>query len=243
MGTAGVLRQRARRCRGDAHRYLMLRLPLPASIDPAVEVWRLDLDPTRPVDAAAWGDLDEAERARALALRMPADRLRYVATRSALRRLLGQRLDCPGAGLRFEAGVHGKPLLAGRADVAFSVSHAGAHALIALGGTAALGVDIEEAVPDAPEAGVLARVLSGSEHAWVQADPAAFYAIWTAKEALLKAHGTGVLLAPQRLCVAPGAHDALHLVEAPPEIAAATPRIWRLHAPPGYAAALALIGS
>jgi len=217
----------------------MRRLALPAGVDPGIEVWLLDLDPAQPIDVAAWSDLDEDERARALALRRAGDRLRYGATRSALRRLLARRLGRGAAELRFAAGPHGKPALVGAPEVAFNVSHSGAHALIALGGAGALGVDIEATGAGLPERGVLERVLTSAERAWVGTEPDAFYTLWTAKEALLKAHGTGIRIAPDRLGLERDAQGALCLLHAPAEIAAAAPAIWKLSAPPGYAAALA----
>jgi len=220
------------------------RLVLPPEVDPAIEVWEITLELAQPIPVRAWADLDQGEQQLALALRRPADRVRRVATRSALRRLLAARLGCAAGQLRFRAGPHGKPQLDHACRLPFNVSHSGTHALIALGPIghgAELGVDIEQIGRQPPEAGVLDRVLSEAERAWVAEEPAAFYRIWTAKEALLKAHGTGMRLAPDLLCLARDAADALHLCGAPAEIAGRPNHVQTLAAPSGYAAALAWI--
>lgn len=217
------------------------RLAPPPDLPPDIEIWQLELDLGQPPAPEAWLDLDAGEQARARALRQPADCVRLVATHSALRRLLGQRLGRAAAALRFEAGRHGKPHLVGAPDLPFNLSHSGALALISLGSSGSLGVDIERIRPEALEPGVLDRVLTTEERVWVGADPATFFLVWTAKEALLKALGTGMSLAPHRICLRAGPQGSPRIASLPSEYATAGSRLWQLEAPPGYAAALAWI--
>ncbi len=155
-----------------------------------VHVWRADLDAPR------WpGDerLPEDERLRAKAIVRPRSRSRWIASRWALRGVLGRYLHRPAAELRFTTGEHGKPRLADpTGGLAFNLSHSEAVALIAVGSDREVGVDVER---------IAAR------------RPAAFYADWAEREARLKCLGTGLSgpvppeaaeLAVQRLDLGPG---------------------------------------
>jgi len=110
----------------------------------------------RLADCDAWdagvfaASLSAAERTRADRYRRTLDRDRFVVRRGLLRRLLGDLLGLPPAGVPLVAAAQGKPTLAGAAaTVAFNLSHSGATALFGLapageGGIAAsIGVDIE----------------------------------------------------------------------------------------------------
>jgi 4'-phosphopantetheinyl transferase len=96
-------------------------------------------------------------------------------------------------------GVHGKPYLgAPHDDITFSWSHSGDRALLAVArDLGQLGVDIERS-RTRPRLLELARRFYAPEEAdALEALPAsghlaAFLALWTAKEAVLKAHGGGL---------------------------------------------------
>jgi 4'-phosphopantetheinyl transferase len=222
----------------------MNRLALPEALSARAQVWRLDFDLAAAASAADRALLSEDERGRAMRFARPEDRLRYVATRAALRRLLGERLRCGPAQVRLLAGAWGKPGLAIRAAVGgwldFNVSHAGAHALIALSDGGAVGVDIECRGPLADRHGLEQLVLSPQERRMEADQQLGFFERWVAKEAVLKAIGVGVGSDLQRLSVrAPGAEGGrrYRLDYAEP----GWPRLgaWALDAPPGYAAAVA----
>jgi len=139
--------------------------------------------------------LTPMETARAARWRQAADARRYVVTRGALRMLLAARVGAAPQSLAFSTGARGKPALdsAAFADVHFNVSHAGDWALIALA-TAPVGIDIEQCRPLDYRA-VGAQVFSTAEQERIDraADrPRAFFDLWTAKEALLKAWGLGL---------------------------------------------------
>ncbi len=94
---------------------------------------------------------------------------------------------------------HGRPHVAGDDGVSFSLSHTGTFAVVALatGGTR-IGVDVEEIRSRARIDALAARVLDDDEHAaWSVIDDERermrnFLAVWTAKEAYLKALGIGI---------------------------------------------------
>ena len=220
----------------------MQRLPLPDFISADIAVWQLalDLDAQPALEDAQL--LSDDERARAQRLRRPDDRLRAIAGRAALRRLLALAVDVNPRSLRFGYGAHGKPLLQSHSGPAFNVAHSGACVMIAIGvGTvSAIGVDVERR-DDAIDVEALASyALTPSERSALAADgntSAAFYSYWNAKEAALKALGVGVAEYLQRLsvrrCATAGLrvrHDLTHW----PQL-----QVCALPAPPHYSAALA----
>ncbi|RII17627.1 4'-phosphopantetheinyl transferase sfp [Streptomyces sp. YIM 130001] len=145
--------------------------------------------------------LDTAERERATAMRRPQDRDLYITAHTALRRVLGRRLDTAPAELAFVRepcphcdGPHGRPALSG-VPVHFSLSHAGRHALIAVSDRP-VGVDIE-LVPEPALVTDVARALHPSERDQLamlgpESAPDAFARCWARKEAVLKGTGEGL---------------------------------------------------
>ncbi len=163
------------------------------------------------------GQLPEAERRRAESFRFDADRLRFARCRATLRRALGERLGLAPEAVEFEFGPHGKPSLAGAVAGRwqFNVSHTRGAALIALAEGAEIGVDVERERPMADMDAVARRVFTKREQEGLRplagrARAARFFQLWTAKEAFLKALGTGLTLAPARVeCRLPGEGGAL----------------------------------
>lgn len=199
-----------------------------------IEVVRLDLDLAAPWAEADWDLLTAEERERALRFLQHEDRLPMIATRAALRRLLGERIGVAPSALRFEAGPRGKPRLAG-GGYEFNVSHSGAHALIAISPQVHVGVDIERIDETADIAGLASIALTADER--VSLDRAGFFERWVAKEAALKALGLGIAEKLQAFSVWPGHGDLYDLRHGETEWGDL--RAARLEAPQGYAAALA----
>ncbi|MGH1589064.1 4'-phosphopantetheinyl transferase family protein [Methylobacterium phyllosphaerae] len=138
----------------------------------------------------------------------PADRARFIASHAALRFILGEALDLAPAGLRFATGPAGKPDLAGvaRGSVTFNLSHSGARALIGLAHKTSIGVDIE-AVRSLPDALRIARAHFAADEVSALADTPGsaaervFFGLWTRKEAVVKALGSGLSLPLDRFSV------------------------------------------
>jgi 4'-phosphopantetheinyl transferase len=199
-----------------------------------IEVVRLDLDLAAAWIDADWDVLTSDERARALRFLRHEDRVRMIATRAALRRLLGERIGAAPAALRFEAGPRGKPRLVD-AGYEFNVSHSGAHALIAISPHLPVGVDIERIDETADVAGLASIALTADER--VSLDRAGFFTRWVVKEAALKALGLGIAEKLQAFSVWPGQGDLYDLRHDEAEWSDL--RAARIEAPQGYAAALA----
>lgn len=138
--------------------------------------------------------LDRGERQRAGLMRSREAEWRFVAARAMLRLLLGRRLGVVPGLVPLTAQPDGKPELAiGPTGLHFNVSHSGGIAVVGLAG-APIGVDVEVCRP-VPRAQRLAdRFFARSESVWLAAVPAserdrAFLALWTCKEAYVKAVG------------------------------------------------------
>ena len=182
-------------------------------------------------DAAVAG-LDDAERERANTFRRVEDQHRFIVGRAALRTALARAAGCDPASLTFAAGPHGKPIETGAASgLAFNVAHSGDYALVAVTHAHAIGVDIEAIRDEVDLLALSKRVFTPVERDRIERAPpgertAQFFRQWVRKEAVLKGLGVGLTIEP-------------HTVETPP-----TGSDWivrDLAAPPGYAAALALL--
>lgn len=146
--------------------------------------------------------LDEGERKRHAAFVRQADRDRYAAAHTALRRLLGAYLGqepaavllgrepCPGCG-----GPHGRPVAVDGEGLCFSLSHSGDLVLLAFA-PAPVGADVE-LLPAPTAVDDVATALHPWERAELAALPAAerraaFARCWVRKEAYLKGTGHGL---------------------------------------------------
>jgi len=161
---------------------LATRLPEPLEAEPAgVMRARLDED-----DRRRHSEIQSGRAAGA-----------FLVTRAVLRTVLGHLLNRPSSEIELSTSGRGKPALAqGTAPALhFNTSHSRTHALIALSRIGDVGVDIEDIgrVDDRvvrrslskPEFDLL--VTMGSERR-----TAAFYHLWTVKEACAKATGVGI---------------------------------------------------
>jgi 4'-phosphopantetheinyl transferase len=165
-----------------------------------VHVWRFHLDmPQEIVDELAQR-LSPNERRRAQQMRFEKDWRTLVVSRGVLRGLLGMYLEVPPSSLEFRYNEYGKPFLSPglRQPIEFSVSHSGELALFAFVREVSVGVDLEAIRPLADLAGMVKSCLSPSEQERFHVLPAdqrlsSFFRIWTRKEALSKAIGTGIL--------------------------------------------------
>ncbi len=164
----------------------------------------LALSPGREEQAVAL--LDETERARWDRFLSKQARYAFALCRAALRINLAAHAGCGTDALSFGHLDHGKPfaIVGGRrSGIGFNVSHSGCHGLIAMGGHDDLGIDVEERSLHRDFAGLAERVFGPRErerldHVSGTARAHLFYRLWTMKEALLKAIGTGLSLGPSR---------------------------------------------
>ncbi|HEX7072380.1 MAG TPA: 4'-phosphopantetheinyl transferase superfamily protein [Rhodothermales bacterium] len=214
-----------------------------------VHVWRAEIGALSAVVDAHLHVLDAEERARADRFFFERDRRCFVTARTLLRTLLGRYLNVSPAEVRFRYGEQGKPELAldGR-DLHFNLSHAGDRVLIAVGRGRQVGVDVEHIRDVRYARSVANRFFSAYERDALQRlsddeKRAAFFAIWTRKEAFIKALGGGLShpLDAFDVTVSPDEPARLVATRSDPD---ATSK-WRMvgvDAGPEYAAALVAEG-
>jgi 4'-phosphopantetheinyl transferase len=148
--------------------------------------------------------------------------LRFLAARTGLRCILSTYLQQSPEAIQFGYGPAGKPFLPGGPAGSrphFNVAHSGDWVVIAIDPGAPIGVDIERVRTLPAIAGLMRTVLADDEQAELASCsagdlPRAFLRWWTAKEALLKAHGTGLGLDPREVRLAPAAGGGLDVAAA-----------------------------
>jgi 4'-phosphopantetheinyl transferase len=206
-----------------------------------VHLWWGRGDAVEDVDGLR-GWLSDEERGRAERFRHAADARAFVFRRAFLRSVLTRYAGLAPAELRFGRGEFGKPFLAGTpACVRFNSSSSAGWVLVVVSAERELGVDVERADQRflAPEelSHLARRVLTSEEQAALarlpgEQRPCAFLRLWTRKEALLKALGTGLSREPNtvELGLEPFAGERVLDVRLFPG------RALDLQAPPGFSA-------
>jgi 4'-phosphopantetheinyl transferase len=168
-----------------------------------IDCYRLDLSACSEADLTL---LDPAERARAARFRFARDRNRYVAAHAQVRRHLGARLGVAPEEVALAATPDGKPVLdadsmppaaAARSSACcFNLTHSGSVGYLAIA-PCSVGIDVElhRSMEDLQP--LIDTYCSAAEIAALAGLPAGertigFLAVWTRKEAALKAWGTGI---------------------------------------------------
>lgn len=139
--------------------------------------------------------LPECERARVARFPDEVLRQRWICARVALRRVLGTSAGSIFETRAFDVTAQGRPFLAAPAPQ-FSISHAGAYALVAVSDDAAIGADIEQIAPRKISPQRRRRLEAFAGHLCAEPLPddedARFIQAWCRIEAAAKAEGCGV---------------------------------------------------
>ncbi len=171
--------------------------PLPAG---GVLVLLFDSSRWQPWTDGTLALLSPAEQERSRRFRLAQHRDIFLLAHAMWRLALACVLDCTVQDVTLAFALHGQPQLPGT-PYATSLSHSGTHVAIGIGHTAILGVDIEQSPPRAPLRELAGEICTPDEAATINAlayeqrEPA-LLALWTRKEALLKAFGVGLRSAP-----------------------------------------------
>jgi 4'-phosphopantetheinyl transferase len=160
-----------------------------------MHLWRARLDTNAKHEQELHVVLNADELARANKFVLPLHKQRYVMARGILRNILAWYLDCAPEVIQFSYGDMGKPYIA-NTTIQFNVSHSHQMAVYAITKNVCVGVDIEKIEENFKES-VAKRYFSPQEYASLMAlsevrRVAAFYQIWSCKEALIKALGVGL---------------------------------------------------
>lgn len=161
--------------------------------EPADVVWRRAAL-AEAEDFAGW--LTPEESAQAARLSCGPLRARFVVSRGLRRRLLAQCTGLPAGRLVFAEDGAGKPRLSGDHGWDFNASHSGEHVVVAarLG---PVGIDLEAHRAVREEEAIVRRYFHPDEaRAWRglpgERRSAAFFLLWSAREAAMKCAGLGL---------------------------------------------------
>jgi len=186
--------------------------------------------------------LSEDELRYARGKRQPADQTRSMLAAAVLRLVVGRRTGTPPERVLVErqcpdcGGAHGRPYLPGSA-LHTSVSHSGRWVAVALTEAGAIGVDVEQRT--AIDLALLApAVLAPDERLDTSKE---FFAMWTRKEAVVKATGEG-LRAPLT-AVRVEDVDRRPVLREYPKRPGLGAQLFDLAAKPGYTAAIAVLST
>ncbi len=212
-----------------------------------VHLWRGGLDVPDRVLSTLMGALSADEQSRAERFAFERDRRRFITCRSMLRAVLATYLDCLPQEITLYYGRHGKPALADAASLRFNVSHSQGLAMVAVCRDREVGIDLEAVRPLPTLLEVAACAFSPAEREALERlapedHVAAFFNLWTRKEAFAKATGDGLSCALDHFDVSLGTPAALLRVGNDPQEA----ERWTLHAltpAPGYVAAVVVEGA
>lgn len=190
--------------------------------------------------------LPPSEATRAARFHLAEHRYRWLLSRIALRRILALHTGIGAAEIELIYSDHGKPSLHG-GGLYFNLSHSEDVALLAICGQREVGVDIERYRELSDLADLARMVFSERErNEWACLKGAeriaAFYRIWTRKEAYIKGRGLGLAIPLDTFDVSLTT-EPLPLLRAVRD--GTSPRseewqIWSVAVPEPYQAALAL---
>jgi 4'-phosphopantetheinyl transferase len=159
------------------------------NLEKDIHVWRFPVIPTD------FSLLTDPEKTLANQFRFESDKFRFAVGRQALRHLLSKYLNSNPLDIVIDHRNRKKPVINYPVtDVQFNISHSGEWVLIAIS-RKELGIDIEKIDPKFQYGDLLQEHFSEEDKFFINkaADPLlAFLYLWTRKEALTKAWGTGL---------------------------------------------------
>lgn len=167
-----------------------------------IHVWKAALHEHAANVKKYYSSLVETEKERAERYRFETIRQRFTIAHGIVREVLGCYLHLPPAEVEFASLPSGKPVLAGksiidRSIINFNFSHSEDLLLLAVGKKHELGIDVEWIKPGFDHAAVSEHFFAPNERQWLQSlaselQAKAFFQLWTCKEAVLKAAGSGL---------------------------------------------------
>jgi 4'-phosphopantetheinyl transferase len=144
-------------------------------------------------------ELSFEEVERAGRFRFASDRRDFVAAHSLLRQMLSRFGDRQPREWSLQSGSHGKPALSGEhgTDLVFNLTHTRGLVACAIARQTTVGIDVEWVNRSADVQNVSERCFSEDEQRMLaacpsEARPDRFTELWTLKEAVVKAVGTGM---------------------------------------------------
>jgi len=178
-----------------------------------IDIWSFALDTPLPPPGLAC--LSDEEQIRAKRFHFAHHQHHFARARILLRIMLARYLNISPRDIVFDYAEHGKPFLPQHPELQFNLSHSGNQALLAVGQTHPLGVDIER-YSDRPYEGIGSHVFSIEENNILKnmspsLKPMVFFNFWAQKEAFIKMLGLGLSYPTTRLTVPtfPSTHNTV----------------------------------
>ncbi len=204
-----------------------------------IVVWMARLSQAQDSIASLEPCLDALDRERGARFRFPEDRARFVLGRALVRKCLGAYLQQAPETIELSYTERDRPVLAHDEGIQFSLTHTHDLVAVAVTANAQIGIDLErvKATPDLPA--LAERILSAQDLQAFQALPpqealAAFFRVWTRKEAYLKATGEGITEALQLISVSMGPEEISSITDDREKSTAANWRLLSLPVPADY---------
>lgn len=159
-------------------------------------LWRAELNHTNEIVQQYKSLLSEEECTRATRFIKKSDQEKFILSKGILRHVLSIYLKIQPKMIIFSNTQHKKPFVVGH-ELQFNVSHSGDYLLIGVTKKNAIGVDIEYVKKNRNHLALAKRFFAQSECRAIKNTPkqdqwAAFYRVWTRKEAFIKAMGLGL---------------------------------------------------
>ena len=140
--------------------------------------------------------ISKDEALRAGRLRLDNDRETYITCHALLRLVIAQRLKVDPKEISFTNGLNNKPYIMGD-PLFFNLTHTRESFSFAISDNKFIGIDLENSDQDIEFHSVARSFFSSKECGYIfrSAEGAKnrFFVLWTRKEALLKALGTGII--------------------------------------------------
>ncbi len=163
--------------------------------------------------------LSDAEKARSEQFKFFKHRKHFIASHGFLHAVLANYLDTEAATIEFDYGDNGKPSIISEQntrDIKFNLSHSGNLAILAVSNSFDVGIDIECIERKTDWRGISQRFFTHREQAEItrlteDQQKAAFYQVWTRKEARMKVTGDGLKLPPGQFEVSVPPQSAAYL--------------------------------
>ncbi len=167
-----------------------------------IQIFTLHLSEIRGELASLPRFLSCEERKRAESFHFDRDANLFIAAHGLLRVIVGHYLQVPPQDIFFTSQSRGKPMLSPyhhKNPISFNISHSWETAIIAVSATAEIGIDIETIRPFDNFMEIAEHYFHPQETQAIAAVSRSerlrkFYEIWTQKEAVVKALGTGLSL-------------------------------------------------
>jgi 4'-phosphopantetheinyl transferase len=169
-----------------------------------MQVWSASLETED--SSCFYNLLSEDEKKRAARMKSRSAANGQIIGRGILRLLLGKYIGVNPRDLVFSKSPFGKPFLSNPMDsaISFNLTHSGSLLLVAIGKGTQVGIDVEKIEENIDFSGISSLVFSSAEQRSLSRshNPILdFYALWTAKEAILKASGHGFSYPSNQLSV------------------------------------------